>query len=572
MSERNPVLLPENEIDEALADLRPDAAEFERGIADRIAARGDRETESRAAWPTWLKRAAGVLPPGVSELALFGKSASAKAGTSFLLGPAAAITLAVAGVIAAFRSTLRLDASETGTASGTSVIVGVLFFWITGFVVVFAGLKYSSAVTRAWVFGGLLIAAIVVATLMQSAARVASRERVGIMLERMLIQASLVVLAYTDDPTATLATALAAPLLAMSVVPIGLLQHGKARMRVVRNGVLATLVVTGIGVFGTTVAYGSPRGTSERELVEVAKRLEPRNGFFPWDRLGAIARGVDENALAGLDRERLRKTVEREIATGLSPEVASTAFRLGVLPTSAWDGQARRLDPRTHELVDVQPIRAGRPLRFEVLVLKRENLWNDAVREKLRQLIEESWPEPGSYRCVSIAAACIESADEIGAPDLVTDLGQRVPEVLASAWVGRRAPAGFAVGFESCTPELHPAKSSTNPFTTLEAVLLMRRFGVPDSIDLESLDRSLTFHMRTGNPDNPDSLAAWAAVARLVLRRDIGVPRATISQWLPRNLMLVFMIIGGALAVWATWRAPVADDGTLTARFEGTPL
>ena len=574
--------LDEQEIFRALAPLRTDEESLLSKIEEKVFSHGvpsgvsesvvsqsedesDEQPPEHGEWPTWLKRAASILPPGVTSTATLGKLPSGGAAGSaagIVLAPFACLLLGTVGFIAALLATRNLDGGSRNLPNIRSrYIVYAAAIFLGGCGALFVGSKSSGA------FGLILCGAVVAIAKVLSAAGIAHRSQVANVTVMLMFLALPPLLARSASDTSDTTLWSTCALLAGTALVTALVPLREAKR-------VWPSVLMGVAVVATVLFWNRSRnpvfGDQPASIVAWINNAELEAGDLSlWNEVGQAARCQSDEDRSEVDRDRLQKIIELGGTSRLHPVVAIAADRWKALPTAAMEAQARWLrggEIRVRTRSSLDPFGSS---RFDAQLLARLPNQKETLPPEIPAAIARSWPQPGDFDGVGHADLCIEAADAFGTIDLIARFQDEVQPIVASAWSGHKVTGDHPVGFHT---NLTRNPSTSDVETTLVAVLLMRRFGVPPSVDLERLDRYLTKEMRTSDLQNPHPFRVSAALAQLVLRRDIGVPPLSTAKWISRHALLWFVIAAVALGVWITLRArplPAVESGPLAAERTG---
>lgn len=194
--------------------------------------------------------------------------------------------------------------------------------------------------------------------------------------------------------------------------------------------------------------------------------------------------------------------------------------------------------------------------KYRVELLAASGGLDERSREGLTELVLDHWPAIGEFQALRAALDCVHWLDALGRDDKIESLRQRAYELLSRYWMSK-ARTGFlgdAGGFMA-QPGEHQFSSTT---TTLEAVELMARFGIPDAVDpflvrgylrqeASTLPLFFMFH---------SYLKADARAALLRLESQVGMPRRTWFEWILAQRLFIVSFLLALLCILAVWMAP----------------
>lgn len=165
-------------------------------------------------------------------------------------------------------------------------------------------------------------------------------------------------------------------------------------------------------------------------------------------------------------------------------------------------------------------------------------------REWVAQCLLASWPRPNDSARLEQALAVTMDLEALGRTDLIASLRAPAHALLRAQWIkpvwGRgRREGGFA--FDKNESSYRAVES------TLFAVELMARFGVPEGIDLFDVEAFLRTEARKSPLSIPlfiDDEGRFARAAPLRLRSEIGMPARGM-----RGALLEYRLLIGALLI-----------------------
>jgi len=163
-----------------------------------------------------------------------------------------------------------------------------------------------------------------------------------------------------------------------------------------------------------------------------------------------------------------------------------------------------------------------------------------------------SWPEKVGFQVLEEMNRCLQAAEILGVPGIFQDRKESVFQALQACWVRE----GWKPGGFTSMPDR--ADHGSDPKQAYYAVELMRRFGVPEDIDIARVRAYLQsetlkhFLLESELPpyDILPSLALSNLEESLPLR-----PRTFLEILISERLLLASLLLV-ALCVYATWKAP----------------
>lgn len=256
------------------------------------------------------------------------------------------------------------------------------------------------------------------------------------------------------------------------------------------------------------------------------------------------------------------------IELGSLSDVWTMALRMGLLDQQSLVRLAASQDQELEKLrADILKQTAGEELsgmgyltydpHHVELFLATEEL-NEESLVALTEMVMDLFPvEEDKFRGLWNALNCVRLLELLGRDDLIASLREPCRDLLTKYWMN---PEGVwwwreAGGFTSFLAGDFPS----NIGSTLEAVELMGRFGIPDGVD-PFIVRNL-LQEQTGGlvPLFPkDVPAAKARAGLLRLERQIGLPERSWTDWLVAQWMFVLAALLLALSFYAIWIAPQA--------------
>ncbi|QDV05634.1 hypothetical protein Poly30_11330 [Planctomycetes bacterium Poly30] len=543
---------------------RPDAEAFRRRIADRTA-NGDAPTSSatheaapftRSESPRPWTRAAALLPAHLSGVKLI---------PAALVWPLLVLAAALGGFVFGKRSlqkSMDIDRqSERSSGEDRS-----------GFLLTALSLGMHFLILVALAVGGVRVTDAILVVLL-----------VGmfsfVWVVRVSARAGRVTRAEVAQQALTLLDALLMGGAFWFLTPLGgaSLEKLHATWTIVplAAGIIAIHAITGQrGRIGSMLVwivlialFWNPLGitnSSPDSLREQGERYElDVHDLARWKEAAAIS-----TALADVDERPVhpsfRVPLEREVAhavrepDGVHPVVWMSADAMGLIGPNEWAQlalhQSERLESlkdhiqRTIEGEEPQGISRTIYQQFDVLMLLATEELDGSAREALARMVLANWPNSGEHGALQQAVACLRLLERLDRLDLIEGRRQAARQLVADHWIANARPFRFArVG--GFSPD--PAKFRTSfDDSTLAGVLLMARFGVPDSVDLYLLRGYLRYSTRAfGRIGRREPLAYLHGLGRAALMRldrQIGLPPRTWFERLMdlRMILVVLLVVG----------------------------
>jgi len=587
----------ESELREALRPLRPDPEAFRRGFDAKLRERGQSAAGSEREHAVEWKSAAAVLPLGLLQPTLFGAPVVVAGQKVTLKGLATALALpalSIAMLAMAFVGTMRAAGRvRSGDDSQRAQADRAIAAWwrqhclhalLTLAVLLFLALTMpAEAVVLILILSMILIT---VELTQLSRAGAASRARVGELTSGFL--GALLVLA----------------------VAFGSFAEGLRTQRVPEYWIPLALVFGHFACF--TIGRWKRAWTPRRKLSTAAlfgaasllvvgfatvklRPLDPSQmaGYashfdselpetLAWIELGQIGGWLRDHSDVEFDPTGPRRVIEEAWRTqgaqllenGFALFSLAGAARLDLLPEDMW--QAVRAQPRTRSLLDADgPINSPGAFELSIRALVREPL-AESERDHLAQRLRAGWPAPDAEPALERMAAICELLELLDRPLPAEPYRADAHRALSLHWHGGSDSRRFAAAFVADTAMLE-IRSIPPPMmldATHDAVLLMQRFGVPDSI---STARVRAFLRRAATPSmievlSPSSIQvlstqAWRYRAAATLREaleigDIRSDEVGLAQRILSERILIGTLLLVALCLFATLRmSEPAGDG-----------
>ena len=618
MSAADTDLFPEDLIEDALAPQRPDEDDFAVGVRLRVDERrgkprggnarrndsseaGSDEPAQHRAWPTWLRRAAAILPPGVIDVALLGKLSGAAGGAAtktvpvsvLLLAPWAILLVTAAALVGAMRLTRELDAKNSAGMNDRRLKRAIR----TGPAALFSGLVFLLPLSllifaldrgRLWIAAGIFVlTAMTIAGFVLTLSRrgIADRHTVAKVVYGGLAQfvgiGGMLPIFLKDSVGPVTLYGLPA-LIAWGAIGVGLMGDPKLRA----NMKWAWPFIGAVGFlmpFLLTLVVQVPFGKDVEELEAWVEGFDhPSSALMHWEALGHASAVLGDERFDALDLSRARAALlaPRDDDKRRHPRTDLGAWRAGLL-TSSDLGQHRRapilLENEFRDGEVKTYLRDGDLLELIALVDSGE-----LGPERLAILaagVEAALPDPDAHGAVAATRIALDCADVLGIEDFVERRRDDILAILRNCWdsEGRSycPPGGFGNWLD---PDEHSRLSDKSPFVassgiqTLEAIELMLRVGVPEGVDLSLTDRYLTDEMLYTPRREALIGDVTSSFARHLLRRSFEIPLPSLTDRLAREAIFFAALVLVAMSLWVVWRAPMpapVEEGPLARNVDG---
>jgi hypothetical protein len=554
----------------------------ERKIAEREKQRAadDQRIHSAIAASPLLRRAAGILPPGLlpDTAIAAGVGASAKWAVwkslvAVIAFPATVLAMLVATFVVGVRSVGALQGGGGGELrDGTRAAlaraemarwwrkqsVGVCLIWGLAFYLLMSGRAFELVM-------GILVASMVLLVLLLrelSRVQLASRAQVGQLCGRMLVSICLYVGIGAQnavwEPLGSYGVLwILAGLLVFSVACSALgtrveahaLTSNRWRRWTPLYGALAVSVLL---VIGTDV-----RGVAPRDLAQYAAQLAASNDSRPdLPQLASVVDCLKRNGYGAPDLSAARTAFAARLANDeLDAGDLDAATRLGWIGRTEWEAlKPRWIDLQVQNWLDGTG--SGHPFKHMNYALRGLVLLGNlapADRERAVERVLAEWPTGTESFDLSAMRDVCDSLDIMGRLDALESKRAEVLRTLESCWVKSARRRAHEGGF-SDYPKRFPL-SQAEP--TYAAVELMIRFGVPAEIDLKSVRKYLltaTEHGLIGHRFRDYDLPA--AMALLDLEKHLPVPELSVADVAPGLSILIGSALLVVFCLYATLRAP----------------
>lgn len=559
-------LASEDELRELFRRRRPDPDAFRASIEERVrAAREDDGAETGG--PRWKSAAAGV--PLVIHAGA--KAGGLKGLPAILLWPAALVAAAV-GVFAFGARSVRdsaaaADADPPRTTrrrrgpldaalGRQSAVVWFVFLGLA----LLGPSRFGPDLTVVFLLTTMLSVSYGVRRLSRTGALVRSEVArvifalMGLPLFQLVLQGQSFGL---TAPTSYLGLGPSVAVLVAGAVVVQFLTRTRLTWGVVLMFVFAFGFLNSGGL-----TYSSERGL-RATLEKVTLDPEDLSG---WDGAGAAhralravgARAPDCSSVAASLRDALERGAD------VHPAVWTAAFDMQLLEAEdvARLVEASSIAPPTEaQIARGVIVNQTEYYRFRLLALVETVELTDAQRKALADAYESKWPETGRHDPLTDALLITRVLDALGETERANALQDRVHDLLEEHWMPapRLKLLGRAGGFTS-----NPKKFRTSfEDTTLAAIELMARFGVPDGVDLAQVHSFFRGEARAFPVvfEMHPYLRLEARAGLLRLREEIGLPERSWIRALVDERFFLTMLLCAALAVFAVASAPRDEGG-----------
>ncbi|MEL6428576.1 MAG: hypothetical protein AAFR54_05310 [Planctomycetota bacterium] len=566
-------LASEDELHELFRRRRPDPDAFRASIEERVrAARAD--DGAKANGSRWKSAAAGV--PLVIHAGA--KAGGLKGLPAILLWPAALVAAAV-GVFAFGARTVRDSAAAAevesqggrrrrSTAPGRSssaldrglgresAIVWLVFLGLT----LLGPSRFGPDLTILFLLTTMLSVSYGVRRLARTGALFRSHVARVVYVLMGLPMFQLLVQGQSFGPTVPASDLGLGPSVAVLVAGAVVVQW-LARTPLAWGVVL--LFVFSFGFLNTAGVTHSSASGVRSTLDDV--RLDPED-LSGWDGAAAGHRALravgaetpDFTSVAAALRDALERGAD------VHPAVWTAAFDMELLGAEeiARLAAASSIAPPTEREIErglvVNPTHY---YLFRLLTLLEAETLTGTQRAALVDTYASKWPEPGIHDPLTRARFVVRALDALGESERADARRTAVHDLLVEHWMpaSRAKVLGQAGGFTS-----NPVKFRTSfEDTTLAAVELMARFGVPEGIELRQVRSFLRGNARAFPAvfEFHPYLHLEARAGLLRLREEIGLPKRSLAGALVQERFFLTMLLCAALAVFAVASAPRDEGG-----------
>ncbi|QDU65993.1 hypothetical protein [Engelhardtia mirabilis] len=591
-------LIPDERIEQALAPERPEPGDFAAGVRARIA-----ERESAGAsdcppaflsapleqapssnpdgrpLPTWLRRAAAILPPGVIDIALLGKLSPAVGGAAktapawlWIAAPWAILLVAAASLAGAMRLTSTLSAANSAgllrrgnrnlATRGPAAIFSALLFLAPFGLLLFA-IFHSQWDLVGFVFL-LLAVGVAAAALSLSRAGIADRTTVATVVRAGLGQfvgIAFMLPMMLQGHAGPLTTYGLPPLLVVSLVGIGLMGDRPMRRRARWAGPFMLLLAVAFPLLAN-YAIEVPFGRDVAELEQWVEDFdEPTSALMEWAALGHARETLGPERFDRLDTSRAAEAIQvlppkRE---RLHPMTALGAWRCGLL------NDEDLIDYRRTELLIRNDLRDGSVKSYlrdsdllELVAMHADGSLTDERLAVFRAGVEDALPEPGTFGAVTKARIALDCAKVLGIGDFGERHRSRIHAILLAAWCSEGTSYAVPGGFGNIVqpdgadaPHLHPTTTAT-----LEAVETMNRLGAPEGVDLSQVATYLRQQAVRPFIQEPLIGDVEAALALHLMGDAFALPGPSLTDRLRAESIFFAALLMAGLSLWVVWRAP----------------
>lgn len=535
----------EAELANALAPLTAEPDDFRTGVDAKVTEASNRAASTTA--PKWLRRAASIAPPGLTDLALAGPGGSAKSFSliTWLVLPWALLALGCFAFIGMLAATLRLTAS--GRDENAPLRSGPPGFRAWSCVVVFPiGLAVVSMLGHdsTGLFGAFLLGGLIVVLAIRSLSRagLADRHRIGRhalgVLFVVLMLTALVVIGHRDATSSL--TLVMLPIIAATTIVIGKLS---------KNGDLARVLLAATAMYAW-ISWNSVNldPMSRDDLVAWCEKFDDgTENSRGWGVLGEARRALGEPA------PDLTRAAEQLQA--FAPQDDSAKWRIG---TGAW--RAGLATPELLARLELSAEFWNMLAEGTLLLYGQEAVGFAAARclgkldESSRQLawqaVEHTMQHAVEFRSIRHALASVEAALALGDDTYAERHRDEIHAILAAS----AAPAGKERGgFGEWLGARHDNLFVKLDYTTA-GVRLMSFVGAPSELNLYELDRYLTRHLSRASSKRQVALA----MTRVHLRNfcDVSAKDAALLVFIKENLAFLVVTLFCGLSLWVVVRAP----------------
>ena len=531
----------EAELREALRPYRPDRERFQRAVAQKLATHVAGGTSPRScAGPApsgaeldepigegaHLSAAASVLPLGVLDPSAAGLPAaclpsSSKGLATTLALPAISLAMLAVAFFGGVRSVLAMRTSAAATREAADRAARAWWrqhVWrAVGVLALVLALRWTQPIEAlvVVVLGSMVALASVLAQLSRAGA--ASRATVGLFTANLLAATTGATLVFGalevgvdnepwKDPWVTF-------VLLTGWVACDRIGAWNSRWSATRRLVAIGLPLLLLG--GLAARFQSQLVALDRErLVAFVDEFDaPVSDVVEWQRFGTIAEWLGRTSSGPLDLETARQLTERTLA---APDVrheplrASApahsllgAARAGLVSQRAWnsiaeDSEAQRIlaheGPLLESAITEWLVRAAAATGAPA-----------AVRNRLAERLAAAWPAADAPRAVHTMELYAELCAVLERPLTVEPRPGSTRDALEYNWTLSAAAGSTSAGFVMDTTNLEHTDADIHRVSpTLAAVRLMRRFGVPPGIDLDSVE---AFLRRAATPSLVEALS-----------------------------------------------------------------
>jgi hypothetical protein len=539
-----------------------------RSEDDRI-----RSVESAMDRSPFLRAAASLLPPGflpTSVLVATGQKLTLKAAPALLAMPAILLVMFVLTFVGALFQVRTLDSSTPSTPFLTREEIRS-WWWSHRYAVVITlivlGVAFWFRPADALV--GLLLLSLGCLTLILrrlSAAGFASRKAVGVKCGFMLMGIALfspgLLGGHSQESfLSVIPSSSGFVLLAGALVCFLAACNGRPwqALRKPGDGAAAMLIVVHLVpvlVLGMWPVLASPMGADDlRRQVEGGAydlaTFRPSMRAALWLRRKGV--DVDLSALEGHLRKGERVSREDQVL----------GMQLGIFASEdVLRGKERQME--SWRRVEIPRGDALRPTELfgdpRIHVLASSGEMTAEERATLTGKTLAAWPED-DYAGMPLQSVrgMLDLLDALGTADQFEPLVPRLHALLVRLWIGTHKSGSRPVGFLLREPSKYRLSSARS---TLDAVLLMERFGVPEGVDGRRVRGWLEGAAKRGLlwQSKPSHKQIQAAIALDVLRDRVESTEAGVGYFLVQQRVLVATLLLVLFCCIATLRAPRSEQ------------
>jgi len=598
------LLREERELHEAFRPLRPDREAFLAGVERRIAERGERAPERSSAPPAtedpatdglamnymaepgedsvrsiaadverspFLRAAASLLPPGFlpsSVLVMAGKKLTWKAAPALLAMPAIALAMLVLTFAAALTQVKKLDSSTPSSPFLTQEEIR-RWWWSHryGAALTFVVLGFAFWFRPADALVGFLLASIGCLALILrrlSAAGFASRLAVGTKCGALLLSLGLYSGMFGaqsyDGILHAIPRSAGVVLIAGALVCLIAACNGHPWRALRKSGQRAAVVLIGLHLVPLVALSLWPLFVAPWRAGDLRSFVEAGDfSLITWPPSARAALWLREQDVE-IDLSGLATYVEERRKTSvLLGEGRIAALQLGLLSSDElWDERQmsswRRFEvPRGDKLQTFQLV--GEP---KIHLLAASGEMTDDERATLTRKALAAWPANDSWMPLHGVRGMVGVLDTLGTADAFEPAVPKLHALLMHLWGGTHSGRGGPAGF---FPQQPYEFKASNASSTLDAVELMARFGVPDELDgrrvrawLEGAAKRRFFWRKLPSPDQ-----IRAATALDMMRERLPETGGDMWRVVVEERVLIGVLLLVMFCCVATLRAPRSE-------------
>ena len=327
----------------------------------------------------------------------------------------------------------------------------------------------------------------------------------------------------------------------------------------------------------------TPFFTSPLDVDDLRQHVETRHDLaaYRWAPAARATAWLNERGLE-VDASGLRSSLDAWNHVGDDNQIL--AYRAGLVTFDelrAFTEKRRFGSWRRFEIPKEEPLKRHQlTTDTKPYLLAGGGDMTDEERASLTRRALQGWPEEGEWRPLQVARGMVEVLDALGATEEFESQVPRLHALLVEHWAGTHTSRNSSVGFlaqndfaaregETRAQRITRWLSllgvhHSDELSTQDAVWLMHRFGVPQSIELRSVrawlcNATVSPILWRGPPD-PNQIDA--AIALDMLDTYFPEARGTLVQRALDQRVLIGVLLLVLFCCIATWRAPRTEpDG-----------